>query len=260
MSVFTAMTLSATQPFAAVDAVLSPEPMTPSRAACRREGVSEESPVAADGGIPDFAGLRSGEWGTGFDYEIGAFVSLLGQILPLVGVALGAVTSFLASSLNDRARWRREQSVRWDERRLDAYGEYVHAVKELAGSYQRIAAGRGLVIGPAPLELTAEVLAELGAAESRRSALGETCELLGDTDTNTASKTLNHCLWRLEHLARGVPTQSEQSWEQAYLEFRDAQRKYLEYARVSLGVTGPVNRVVAWPSAWRPVSRPSRTE
>jgi hypothetical protein len=198
--------------------------------------------------------------GEPFDYVIGASMSLSGQILPLVGVALGAVASFLVSSLNDRARWRREQSVRWDGRRLDAYGEYIQAVKELAGRYQRIAAGRGLVTGPAPMELTAEVLAELGAAEARRSALGETCELLGDTDTNTASKTLNHCLWRLEHLARGVPTEAEQSWEQAYLEFRDAQRQYVEYARASLGVTGPVNRVVAWPSAWRPVSRSSRTE
>ncbi|MFJ2774307.1 hypothetical protein [Streptomyces sp. NPDC087300] len=164
------------------------------------------------------------------------------------------------SSLNDRARWRREQSVRWDGRRLDAYGEYIHAVKELAGRYQRIAAGCGLVTGPAPLELTAEVLAELGAAEARRSALGETCELLGDTDTNTASKRLNHCLWRLEHLARGVPTEVEQGWDQAYLEFRDTQRQYTEYARASLGVTGPVNRDVAWPSAWRPASRSSHAE
>ncbi|MGP3948560.1 hypothetical protein [Streptomyces sp. 7N604] len=174
-----------------------------------------------------------------------------------MGVALGAVTSFLVSNLNDRARWRREQSVRWDERRLDAYAEYIHAVKELAGRYQSIAAGRGLVTGPAPLELTAEVHAELGAAEARRSALSETCALLGDTDTNTASKTLNHCLWRLEHLARGVPTEAEQSWENAYLEFRDAQRQYIEYARASLGVTGPANRDVTWPSAWRPrVDRP----
>ncbi|MDJ1133933.1 hypothetical protein [Streptomyces iconiensis] len=183
-------------------------------------------------------------------------MSLLGQILPLVGVALGAVASFLVSSLNERARWRREQSVRWDGRRLDAYSEYLHAVKELAGRYQGIAAARGLVTGPVPLEPSGEVLAELGAAEARRSALAETCELLGDTDTNTASKTLNHCLWRLEHLARGVATEVEQSWEQAYGEFRDAQRRYAECVRAGLGVAGPVSRDVAWPPGWRPARRP----
>ncbi|MEV6318726.1 hypothetical protein [Streptomyces sp. NPDC051776] len=110
--------------------------------------------------------------------------------------------------------------MRRDERRLNAYAEHNHGVKQLAGRYQSIAAGRGLATGPAPLELTAEVHAELSAAEARRSSLSETCALLGDTDTNTASKSLDHCLWRLEHLARGVPTETEQSWENAYLEFR----------------------------------------
>ncbi|MER6519845.1 hypothetical protein ABT246_23695 [Streptomyces sp. NPDC001553] len=47
-------------------------------------------------------------------------MSLAGQLLPLVGVALGAVTSFLAVSLNERTKWRRQQSIRWDERRMTA--------------------------------------------------------------------------------------------------------------------------------------------
>ncbi|MEC4015354.1 hypothetical protein [Streptomyces sp. H27-D2] len=187
-------------------------------------------------------------------------MSLTGQILPLVGVVLGAVTSFLVGSLNERTRWQRQQSVRWDERRLTAYAGYIAAVKELAARYQRIAAARGLVTGPAPLELTDEVLAELAEWEARRSALSATCGLLGDTETNTASKPLNHCLWRLEHLARGVPTEVEQNWEQAYQEFRDARRQYVERARVSLDVPGAVTREVAWPAAWRPASHSSRTE
>ncbi|MFD8571561.1 hypothetical protein [Streptomyces sp. NPDC057694] len=182
-------------------------------------------------------------------------MSLSGQIIPLAGVALGAVTSFLAGSLSERSRWRREQSVRWDARRLDAYAEYLHTVKELAARYQRIAAGRGLVTGPAPLELTADVLAEMSALEARRSALTETCALLGDTDTNTASKALDHCLWRLELLARDVPTEVDQSWEQASAEFRQAQRFYIEHARIGLGVPGPAKRDVPWPSDWRPVRR-----
>ncbi|MGO4759246.1 hypothetical protein AB4212_63315, partial [Streptomyces sp. 2MCAF27] len=111
--------------------------------------------------------------------------------------------SFLVSSLNERTRWRRQQSVRWDEHRLAAYAEYAHAVKELAARYQMIAADRGLVSGPMSLEPTPEVLAEIRELESRRSALSETLGLLGDTEANTASKTLDHCLWRLECLARG---------------------------------------------------------
>ncbi len=184
-------------------------------------------------------------------------MSLTGQILPLVGVTLGAATSFLVTSVNERTRWRRQQAVRWDEQRLSAYAEYAHAVKELAARYQMIAAARGLVSGPIPLEPTPEVLLELRELESRRSALSETLGLLGDTEANTASKTLDHCVWRLECLARDIATETEQNWDQAYLEFRDARSRFVERARASLGVSGAVARDVVWPVAWRPAARPS---
>lgn len=185
-------------------------------------------------------------------------MNLTAQILPLVGVILGAVMSFLVSSLNERTRWRRQQAVRWDEHRLTAYAEYAHAVKELAARYQMVAAARGLVSGPMPVELTPEVLAELGELESRRSALSETLGLLGDTVANTASKTVDHCLWRLECLARGVAMEVEQSWDQAYLEFREARSRYVEHARASLGVSGSVARDVVWPAGWRPTAMSQR--
>lgn len=167
--------------------------------------------------------------------------------------------SFLVSSLNERTRWRRQQAVRWDEHRLTAYAEYAHAVKELAARYQMIAAARGLVSGPMPLEPTPAVLAELGELESRRSALSETLALLGDTEANTASKTLDHCVWRLECLARGVATEVEQNWDEAYQDFRNARSRYVERARAGLGVPGAVARDVAWPAAWRPTPRSSST-
>lgn len=181
-------------------------------------------------------------------------MSLTDRILPLAGVALGALMSYVVSSLNERTRWRRQQAVRWDERRLTAYAEYAHAVKELAAGYRTLAVARGLTPGPVA-EPAPGALTELGALESRRSALSETLALLGDTEANTASKTLDHCVWRLECLARGIPTEAEQDWDQAYLEFRQARDRYVARARADLGVPGAVAREVAWPAAWRPTSR-----
>ncbi|MFD0022972.1 hypothetical protein [Streptomyces sp. NPDC058382] len=183
-------------------------------------------------------------------------MNLTDRILPLAGVALGALMSFLVSSLNERTRWRRQQAVRWDEHRLGAYAEYAHAVKELAARYRMLAAARGLVPGPMPLEPTPDVLAELADLESRRSALSETLALLGDTEANTASKSLDHCVWRLECLARGVATEVEQDWDQAYSEFRQARDRYVAHARAGLGVPGAVARDVPWPDAWRPSGSP----
>ncbi|MFJ5774346.1 hypothetical protein [Streptomyces sp. NPDC093094] len=180
-------------------------------------------------------------------------MGLTGQLAALLGVALGAVLSTAATMIVERTRWRREVSVRWDERRLGAYAEYAHAVKELAHRYRRIAVAKGIAAsGAAPLEPTAEAFAEAAEAEVRRSALAETVWLLGDSRTNTAAVRLNHCLWHLEWLARGLPTREQGGWDQAYEDFRQARQRFLELARAGLGVQGArVAEAVPWPPSWR---------
>ncbi|MFJ3304698.1 hypothetical protein ACIPSA_16540 [Streptomyces sp. NPDC086549] len=180
-------------------------------------------------------------------------MGLTGQVAALLGVALGAVLSMATTMIVERARWHREQSVRWDERRLAAYAEYAHAVKELAHRYRRIAVAKGMAAsGAAPLEPTDEVLAEAAEAEVKRSALAETVWLLGDVKTNTAAVRLNHCLWHLEWLARELPTREQGGWDQAYEDFRRARQQFLELARAGLGVRGTrIAEALPWPPAWR---------
>jgi hypothetical protein len=180
-------------------------------------------------------------------------MGLTGQLAALLGVVLGAVLSMAASMIVERARWRREQSVRWDERRLNAYADYAHAVKSLAHQYRRIAVARGITAsGAAPLEPTEEVLAEVAEAEVRRSALAETVWLLGDFRTNTAAVRLNHCLWHLEWLARELPTTEQGGWDRAYEEFRQARHQFLRLARAGLGVRGTrIAETLPWPPPWR---------
>jgi hypothetical protein len=43
------------------------------------------------------------------------------QLLPLIGVIVGALATMATTASADRRRWRRERATRWDERRLDAY-------------------------------------------------------------------------------------------------------------------------------------------
>ncbi|KOG46773.1 hypothetical protein ADK75_25885 [Streptomyces virginiae] len=180
-------------------------------------------------------------------------MSFASQVLPLVGVATGAVLSLAVSAVNERTRWRRQQFVRWDERRLNAYAEFAHAVKELSNQYKGLAIARGLTTGPIPLEPTDAVLDELAAAEAHRSALAEALWLLGDVDSNTAAVKLNHALWHLEWLARGIPTTGIATWPEAYLEFRRAREEFLTAARSDLGVRGSrITHDVPWPPPWRP--------
>jgi hypothetical protein len=53
----------------------------------------------------------------------------LQQLPTLVGVLIGAAATYGATSLTERARWRRAQAVRWDEKKVNAYAEYANAVK-----------------------------------------------------------------------------------------------------------------------------------
>jgi hypothetical protein len=59
-------------------------------------------------------------------------MSGIGQQLPaLIGVVIGALASYLAGAATERARWRRERSSRWDEKRAQAYAEYGYAIKNV---------------------------------------------------------------------------------------------------------------------------------
>ena len=66
------------------------------------------------------------------------------QVLTLLGVAIGAFASFLSTSSLERIRWQRQETVRWNTKRLDSYGEFAAALKLLIRISHRVAAGLGL--------------------------------------------------------------------------------------------------------------------
>lgn len=79
-------------------------------------------------------------------------MTLVDQVPMLLGVVVGAATSYLVTVTTERSRWRRQQAVRWDDRRLSAHTDYARAVKEVCMISLRLAAGRGLTDCPSPLE------------------------------------------------------------------------------------------------------------
>ncbi|MFD0313129.1 hypothetical protein [Streptomyces flavalbus] len=118
------------------------------------------------------------------------------QIVTLVGVLIGALTSYCATAVAERARFRRELATRWDERKLDTYIAYVTCVKEI----QRAAmeAGRARDQGGD----ATDALREMESSENRRSVLFETFVLLGDERAATAAHTVNQRTWELLRATR----------------------------------------------------------
>ncbi len=132
------------------------------------------------------------------------------QVLTLVGVLIGALTSYVTSALAERAKFRRELATRWDERKLDTYIAYVSCIKEILRSAME--AGRARDRG----EDASAALAEMEESEKRRSVLFETFVLLSGEAAAEAAHAVNQRTWELLGLARdprtGRPDSASRWW------------------------------------------------
>ncbi|MBV7669908.1 hypothetical protein STHAL_10485 [Streptomyces halstedii] len=118
------------------------------------------------------------------------------QIFTLVGVLIGALTSYFATTVAERAKFRREMATRWDERKLDTYIEYLTCVKQIQRA--AMAAGQAREQGVD----ASEALAAMEENENRRSILFETFVLLSNEKAATAAHTVNQRTWELLRMAR----------------------------------------------------------
>ena len=135
--------------------------------------------------------------------------SIVQQLPTLIGVVIGASASYLAGAATERARWRREQSSRWDEKRAQAYVEYGYAIKNVYVQCRRITdlRSQSTRIKRSDYE---EALAELGKLTDERTAKWESVLLLGNPETIAAARAWHRRVWHVELFARGERTDSDE--------------------------------------------------
>ena len=165
-------------------------------------------------------------------------MSLLGPVLALIGVVLGASLSFAFAFVGESRRERWALGREWRERRLQAYTGYLADCKRLRDLAQRIAAAVGLN-DQAPVLSRADGLELLAEANMARSSSFETVNLVGGRDVVEAGRALNRGLWRLEWFARGYLDDSDRAgWDEAMDHYFEAINDFHRAARVDLGVRG----------------------
>jgi hypothetical protein len=164
--------------------------------------------------------------------------ALLAQLPALVGVVVGTLGTLLVTGVADHARWRRDQSVRWDQRRLEAYVEYARALKEIHLLTFRLSASRRPRAKTPPIDHEAglELLAQ---AEAHRTKMWETVLLMGDPVTVTAARQWRDAIWQLELLASDQAGDGA-GWMPAVRAADQARDEFYAAARASLGVAGTV--------------------
>jgi hypothetical protein len=140
-------------------------------------------------------------------------VNLAAQAITLIAVVVGAITSFIATSINDRRRYRQSQSDRWADKKLEAYAAYLESVKEMRQVSRRVAAARGVGQHAHQL-LPDDGLPALADAEAVRANASERVTLLGGSATVAAIRQLNSEVWRLEWIARDKLLPNGAEWEE----------------------------------------------
>jgi len=165
--------------------------------------------------------------------------ALLQQLPALLGVVVGVIATWVATSAAERARWRRDQSVRWDEKRLAAYTEYSHAVKQLISAATRLAEQRrGAGTGAPPADVRAALAAgeaALATAEDERTVKWESVLMLGSSDVITAARDWHQSAFRLQWIALGRA--SDMSWAGAIEATSQARGAYYQAAKADLGIS-----------------------
>lgn len=172
------------------------------------------------------------------------------QAIGLIGVLLGSMTTILATAINERARWRRGQQVRWDERRLTAYVDFAQTVKDVYYLAGRLAAGRVSSIRQPPIDRE-EGITLLGDAEARRSKAWEALLLLGDADTVRAARQWREAVWHVSRIATD-PALGAAEWAAAIPAIDRGRDEFYEAARRSLGVAGGSVAQAEWLSSSAP--------
>ncbi len=179
---------------------------------------------------------------------------VLQQLPALLGVLVGALAAYVVGTATERGRWRRQQSVRWDERRITAYIEYAHAIKKVIAVAVRLAAQRGVYPDDDVISPNYRI-SDLAEAEDSRTITWEAVLMLGTDAVVLAGREWHQSVFRLMRIACGQT--SDMSWAAAVTATGQARQRFYEAAKRDIGVAvGRTTEAYEWQMAKWLAERP----
>lgn len=187
------------------------------------------------------------------------------QLVTIAAVLVGALTTHATNYLMERSRNRNQLLTRWDDKKVDAYGEYVDAAKlRIAASVPLYEAREGLRETHRPEE---DLRDDLAQASLRWGAAFERVMLLGGDDAIESGHELNVVLAEIDWQATGRVDGSLEEWRERHRAAFRAINAFHEAARADLasGAASPARSTrsaTCWsrPPAGRPPARPPGTD
>lgn len=156
------------------------------------------------------------------------------QVITLLGVALGALASFVSTRAIDSSRWHREETLRWDSKRLEAYSDFSAAMIRFINIEDRVAAGLGLPVVVEPLDSDSGLTA-LSKAEAELTLYWAQLLILGSPEAVTAAQNWRNRAWLVESFVRGAePAPRSSRW---HCRVGTSPAHFYEAVRADLGIT-----------------------
>lgn len=164
------------------------------------------------------------------------------QLLTIAAVLLGAMTTYVTNYWSERQKIRRELLIRWDDRKLDAYENYVDRVRAavfLAVELYEHREGIRESDDPEP-----QLRAQLADAIRLQGRAFERIMLLAGDEVIEAAHDLNAASRAVDWQATGKQPGTLTDWRDRNREVFAAINTFHESARVDLGVSGSVTSEV----------------
>ncbi|SHK57178.1 hypothetical protein [Actinacidiphila paucisporea] len=160
------------------------------------------------------------------------------QLLTILAVLLGAMTTYVTNYWTERQRIRRELVTRWDGKKLDAYENYVDRVRAavfLAVELYEHREGIRPCDEPEP-----QLRAQLIDAIRLQGRAFERIMLLAGDEVIEAAHDLNAASRAVDWQATGKTAGTLDDWRDRNREVFAAINTFHEAARTDLGVSGSV--------------------
>ncbi|MFC5666748.1 hypothetical protein ACFP3U_27755 [Kitasatospora misakiensis] len=158
------------------------------------------------------------------------------QLVTIAAVVLGGLTTYLTNSLMERSRRKDGLRLRWDEKKLDAYADYVGRVRT------------SIHIAVLLYELREEIrmmprtehelAMELTEASGAQAMAFERVMLLAEDEVIEAAHAIQEDLAAIGWQARGVVEGTLAGWRTLHTDAFKAINRFHEAARADLGVQG----------------------
>lgn len=160
----------------------------------------------------------------------------LTQVVTILAVILGGLTTWVTNHFSERSRRKEEFRTRWDEKKLDAYADYIGTVRATIHADVLLYEVRE---GMRTMARSERELAEdrTAAGIAQSLAFERVMLLAGDAVVDTAH-AVQEATAAIGWQARGVVDGTLTEWRALNTAAFDAINRFHERARADLGVSG----------------------